>query len=52
MKEIEVFYFQRRGAKIIQVWGMNEFLSIAISNDDDEITGVGPMAPAQGYMLV
>lgn len=45
MREIEAFYSQRKGAKVVQVLGMDEFLSV---DNDDDIVGVVPAVPAPG----
>lgn len=41
LNEIEAFYSQRKGAKIVRVRGMDEFLTI----DDDDVVWTGPADP-------
>lgn len=39
----------KESAKVVQVQGMHEFISIDDNNDDDDdVFGTAPAAPAQG----
>lgn len=51
MRKIEAFYSWRKGAKIVRVVGMDEFLSIS-GDDDDEVIGATATVSAQGNVLI
>lgn len=51
MTEIEAYYYEKKGAKIVRVQGMDEFLSIDDDDDnDDVIIGTAPIVSAPGDM--
>lgn len=49
MKEIEAFYSQRKGAKVIRVQDLDEFHLVDDGDDDDDVAvGVVLAIPAPG----